>query len=419
MTADDTSYQKLEQEEILNLLRKHRAPEVGDGRGLLGHQFWDTQPVPKFSESTDVCDSGPIDPPKSVSEVRNEPYLLPSAFEWVTCDVTAESELQEIYTLLNANYVEDDDCLFRFDYSAEFLRWALTPPGFKKDWHVGVRAIASQKLVAFISGIPAEMSVRGANLSMAEINFLCVHKKLRSKRLAPVLIKEVTRRVNLCDIWQAAYTAGVFLPRPVSTCRYYHRSLNPKKLVEIGFSRLAPRMTLARTIKLYRANEAFKIPGFRPMESRDVGQVCDLLKSKLDQFKLHPNLTEEEVAHWLLPREKVLFSYVVESNGVVTDLASFYSLPSSVLGNEKHKTLFAAYQFWTVAKSVSLADLTNDVFVAAHKEGFDVFNALDLMDNAAIFEPLKFGIGDGLLQYYLYNWGTAPMTANEVGLILL
>jgi len=38
-------------------------------------------------------------------------------------------------------------------------------------------------------------------LKMAEINFLCVNKKLRSKRLAPVLIKEVTRRVNLRDIW--------------------------------------------------------------------------------------------------------------------------------------------------------------------------------------------------------------------------
>lgn len=37
---------------------------------------------------------------------------------------------------------------------------------------------------------------------MVEINFLCVHKKLRSKRLAPVLIKEITRRVNICDIWQ-------------------------------------------------------------------------------------------------------------------------------------------------------------------------------------------------------------------------
>jgi glycylpeptide N-tetradecanoyltransferase len=39
-------------------------------------------------------------------------------------------------------------------------------------------------------------------IKMVEINFLCVHKKLRSKRLAPVLIKEITRRVNLKGIWQ-------------------------------------------------------------------------------------------------------------------------------------------------------------------------------------------------------------------------
>lgn len=55
---------------------------------------------------------------------------------------------------------------------------------------------------------------------MVEINFLCVHKKLRSKRVAPVLIREITRRVNLEGIFQAVYTAGVVLPKPVSTCRY-------------------------------------------------------------------------------------------------------------------------------------------------------------------------------------------------------
>jgi glycylpeptide N-tetradecanoyltransferase len=54
---------------------------------------------------------------------------------------------------------------------------------------------------------------------MVEINFLCAHKKLRSKRLAPVLIKEITRRVNLTGIFQAAYTAGVALPTPIGKCR--------------------------------------------------------------------------------------------------------------------------------------------------------------------------------------------------------
>jgi glycylpeptide N-tetradecanoyltransferase len=45
--------------------------------------------------------------------------------------------------------------------------------------------------------------------------------------------------VNLHNIWQAAYTAGTIIPKPFATCRYWHRSLNPKKLIEIGFSRLA------------------------------------------------------------------------------------------------------------------------------------------------------------------------------------
>ena len=55
---------------------------------------------------------------------------------------------------------------------------------------------------------------------MVEINFLCVHKKLRSKRVAPVLIKEITRRVNIKGLFQATYTAGVLLPKPVAKCRY-------------------------------------------------------------------------------------------------------------------------------------------------------------------------------------------------------
>ena len=130
-------------------------------------------------------------------------------------------------------------------------------------------------------------------------------------------------------------------------------------------------------------------------------------------------MTVEETAHWLLPREKVVYSYVVEVDGEVTDFASFYSLPSSVLGNEKHKTLCAAYQFWTCARTVSLVDLSQDVLCMAKNEGFDVFNALDLMDNGPIFEPLKFGIGDGLLQYYLYNWTCPVMKPEELGLILL
>ena len=64
----------------------------------------------------------------------------------------------------------------------------------------------------------------------------------------------------------------------------------------------------------------------------------------------------------------------------------------------------------------------NNVISFAHtiifQSDFDVFNALDLMDNPEFLEKLKFGIGDGNLQYYLYNWRCPPMKNENVGLVL-
>lgn len=112
---------------------------------------------------------------------------------------------------------------------------------------------------------------------MVEINFLCVHKKLRSKRVAPVLIREITRRVNLKGTFQAVYTAGVVLPKPIATCRYWHRSLNPKKLIDIKFSHLSRNMTMQRTLKLYKLPETTKVSGFRKMVEADIPQAHKLL----------------------------------------------------------------------------------------------------------------------------------------------
>lgn len=55
------------------------------------------------------------------------------------------------------------------------------------------------------------------------------------------------------------------------------------------------------------------------------------------------------------------------------------------------------------------------------QKGFDVFNALDLMENKTFLEKLKFGIGDGNLHYYLYNWrcpGTDSEKVREVDIPL-
>ncbi|KYQ91338.1 glycylpeptide N-tetradecanoyltransferase [Tieghemostelium lacteum] len=382
------------------------------------HVFWDTQPVPKLN--AEIVESGPIET-KTLDDVRKEPLNLPAAFEWVEIEINNKTELEGVYKLLNENYVEDDDNMFRFDYSESFLRWALQPPGYFKEWHIGVQVKESKQLVAFISAIPATVNVDHKPIKMVEINFLCVHKKLRSKRLAPVMIKEITRRVNLKDIWQASYTAGIVLPKPVAMTTYYHRSLNPKKLIDVGFSQLPPKYSMATMVKLYRVND-FTLP-FRPLKKEDVPSLTALLKQYLSKYKLAVEFHEDEVWHWFQNIKEVMTCYVMNGDSAnpdkVTDVFSFYNLPSSIMKHPKYDRLLAAFSFYNIATTISMEDLMNHAITIAKQLDYDVFNCLNIFENSKFLQPLKFAVGDGNLQYYLYNYSTQTKEPSDIGLVLL
>lgn len=93
--------------------------------------------------------------------------------------------------------------------------------------------------------------------------------------------------------------------------------------------------------------------------------------------------------------------------------------------------------YYHAASRTPLTDLVSDCLVQAHnvkrererenrlmsvlvflQNDFDVFNALDLMDNKEFLEKLKFGVGDGNLQYYIYNWKCPLMNPDKVSMIL-
>lgn len=391
------------------------------------HSFWGTQPVQQFTEANgEVVPIGPIET-KTLDDVLKDPLPIASTLEWWVPDPTNDADLVQIYELLRDNYVEDDDSLFRFNYSLEFLRWALMPPGYFPEWHVAVRKKADKKMLAFISGIPIRVKMGPETKLICEINFLCVHKNLRDKKLSPILIKEVTRRVNLHDIWQAIYTAGVVLPKPFASAQYYHRSLNPVKLVAIGFSRIPERFQkfqkpMDMMVRNFAVPAKTETRGLRPMEAKDVDHVAHLLNKFLidsGKFAVAPEFSVEDVRHWLLPIKDVVYSYVVERDGKITDFISFYNLPSTIIGNAKYKDLRAAYTYYYAANTVSLLQLMTDALVLAKQHDFDVFNTLDILDNEAFIEQLKFGKGDGTLQYYFYNWRFPALESKEVGLVML
>ncbi|CAI2368672.1 unnamed protein product [Moneuplotes crassus] len=381
------------------------------------HDFWDTQPVPNLSGA---FTEGEIE--KGVlEEVKQESYSLPPGFEWYDIDLEDEEQLNDVYELLRDHYVEDSDHMFRFDYQKEFLKWALLPPKQNSDWILGVRGGKKNKLFGFITGIPVKLRIKGKMVKMVEINFLCVHAKLRDMRVAPVLIKEITRRTHIKDMWQAIYTAGKVLPKPFTECTYYHRNINTKKLLEVGFAGVPPGRSKSAHIKLLSLPKNDIIENVRQMERRDVKQVQALLDEYLKNFSLSFHFNKEEVLHFMLPRDNVVYSYVVEDPDTkrITDFISYYSLPSTCLKSEKHKAVYAAFSYYMVPKKHTIKELMRQALILAKRDKFDVFNALDIMDNKEVFEDLHFGQGNGNLYYYLYNWYINDVSTDKVGIVLV
>ncbi|KAK3313140.1 acyl-CoA N-acyltransferase [Apodospora peruviana] len=399
----------------------------GKNRKDMGaYKFWATQPVPQFGdEKPELIEEGPLKIQK-VEDIPTEPMSLAiDGFRWVTMDLTDDQQMEEVEKLLYGHYVEDDEAMFRFKYSKEFLRWSLMPPGWKKEWHVGIRV--GETLCAFISAVPTEIRVRKNVIHGSEVNFLCIHKKLRGKRLAPVLIKEITRRINLEGIWQAIYTGGIVLPKPVSTCRYFHRALNWMKLYEVGFSPCPSNSKPAYQVRKYKVPEQTSTQGLREMEAKDCSAVHGLLERYLKRYDLAPVFDKEEFEHYLLnkkdaPGDQVVWSYVVEDpSGKMTDFFSFSCLESSVIKSTKHKSIRAAYLYYYATETglttpvdrsalkTRLNALIADALVLANRFNFDVFNALSLMDNSLFLEQQKFGPGDGQLHYYLFNYKANPI----------
>ncbi len=311
--------------------------------------------------------------------------------------------------------------MFRFDYSKDFLKWHLTAPGYLKQWHCAIIREDKNQMMGFISAIPVHILINEKEVQKVEINFLCVKSHLRSKRLAPVLIKEITRRVHLQNIWQAVYTAGILLPKPIATCTYYHRNINIKKLLDCKFTYLSPALNITRAKSVYKIAKETTILGLRQMEKKDVDGVYKVLNEHLQKYKVRAYYSKEEVAHWFIPRKNVVYSYVVENleTGEITDFISFYSLPSSILNHDLHKTLFAAYSFFNIANSVTIKELIRNALILANQEKFDVFNALNILENEKVFNDLLFGQGDGALRYYFYNYACPEISPSELALVLM
>jgi len=410
-------------DELLKLELENRKPVHKKNEIKEHYEFWETQPVAQFNKEAPV-EFGEIWKDHKVEDLQKTPFELPEeGLEWKDVDMTKQNEIDKLYEFLKTNYVEDEDHMFRFDYSKDFLKWHLTSPNYFPEWLISIVQLDTKKnkkkMVGFIAGIPIKVCIHGYDISLAEIDFLCVKKEFRNKRLAPLLIREVSRRIHMKNQWWAVYTSGTMLPKPFAQTTYYHRNLNVKKLVDIHFTYLPHNMNMARAKNIYKLPNELPFSGFRQMEEKDVEQVFVLLEKFESQFKVHGYYDRDQVKHWFLPRKNVVYSYVREDNNTITDFISFYSLPSSILQHESYKKLMAAYSFFNINTTLTVKEIMKCALILAKNAGFDVFNCLNIMKNEEAFQDLLFGKGGGKLKYYFWNFVCPETEPKDLSLVLM
>jgi glycylpeptide N-tetradecanoyltransferase len=364
------------------------------------HSFWDTQPIMGAATDSAAAAAGPInaDLHTDIAAVQD----LPAGFAWAAVDVRDVAQLADLTALLARHYVADEAARFRLQYSADTLAWALRSAPV--DWCVGVRATDSGRLLAFIAGVPMVTHVDDSPpLSCVGINFLCAHSKLRGRRLTPVLIREVTRRVLSVrpDMQYAVYTSGTDLPGVVATRRILHRPLNIRALLAGGFTQLPPRMTVPRMERLYKVSDKPPDGVFRRMTPDDVPAVTAALNAAQATMRLRRVFTLDDVAAEFL--HPAVHTYVGVADASVVVSWYHVGVGESVTAAVAHYTAGAVP--W------------DDVFALAAPHA-DVFNVLQ--GTAGVADLSKVWPGSGLLKYYVFNWRCSglPMAADAVGVVL-
>ena len=418
--------------QIRNLKKTQELIKMGEIPGFKrDYKFWSTQPVPQFNKPLNV-EFGPILQDTKIEDIQTEPYTLIEGFEWKDIDLNQTSDVDKLYEFLKSNYIDDESQLFGSDYSKDFLKWFLSPPDMYKDWLISVvkedKIKNKKKIIGFIAAIPTKLSINNTEIKMAKVCLLCVKKEFRNKRLTPVLIQEITRRINLKNIWQGVYKTFYYLPKAFTKSQYHYRSINLKKLLDVQYTYLPNnKISIGNAIKKYELPDEPKISGFRKMEEKDLEQIFNLILERNKKYKIHEILSIKEVEHWFLPKNNIVYTYILEDEGhKITDFCSFYSIQRTILNpnkaNEaanKYKKINFAFELINYNTSISVKELLRSAIILAKQNNFDAYHCIDYKENVENFKELLFTEKIGKMKYYLYNFVCPETPIDDVSLMFL
>lgn len=364
-------------------------------------KFWINQPVPKpdakvyqYEQIKDL-------------QADSTPLKLLDGFEWSQLDIKDEKDTNNIREFLENNYDslgKNNGEKFRMLYSNAFLKWLICDRALNQDDIIclGVRVKSNNMLVGFVVGIPMLMQIGKNQIKMLEVNLLCVHKKLRTKALASVIIKELTRQACLKGYQQAIFSGIRYTPKPFVTVNQSHRALNIQHLIDTGFTSIENNLNMKSLKKALRLPESVSDDNFIPLTANYLTETYDVFNNYLKKYTVHPIFTLEQFKNTFLGN-KFVVSYVLFENDHVIDFVSYYKLPTKVMA-KPDTYINTAYLFYYSANQETAYRMIRNIMIIAKNKNIDLFNALDIMENEDVFKDLNFEQGPTNFHDCLYNY---------------
>jgi glycylpeptide N-tetradecanoyltransferase len=383
------------------------------------HTFWDQQPMPnKFGEEPPAGEAEPEMIDNKIAEnVSPDPIALDEELGLEWCDAawgaaSLQSICEQVFELSKTGEPEETTS---FSPDTGFLVWSMNPPNMRRDWLVGIRQRDSGLLVGFICGLPMSACIGGAVVEkVMEIKNLYVHPAFRGKRLTPILISEVSRRVRQHNYCVALYTSSVTITRPLCKARFYQRPLNVVKLSAVRFKEVSRGQTLPRLQRRYGETAALPA-GWKRMEERHVGRAWQLLHSHLAQFKVHQMLSEAEFRYWFVNAHHSVHAYVEEDaqQQEIVAFCAWHVMEAHLTSNAGRPTIVsgAFSHYNAVAPGKELGDVIGAQVAQLRRDGVDVLMTLDIGGNEEAlldFEESRAEVTSEYLLYHLYNFRARP-----------
>lgn len=333
--------------------------------------------------------AGIIEIPQNIPTERGR---LPDGLQWrETEDVPA------IVSFLGEYYAEDPDSSYRLRYSDSFFRFLFSSPDHQRCLSLSI--VDENGMAGYVLAKLHKVACNSLTRDVVSVNFLCLSRRYRNKRLACAMITEITRLVNLLGIYQAIFVGEKDYGFSIASVPYYHLPLDSVRLLKLDY-----------ISTLYYADIDAPMRGSTVEATQEnVDAILRLYHKDSRKYRIHEVLSTQELEHFIRDGNgptQILY------NSETDEFVSYFIIDTYCI--DKAESFSVAYlYYWS-----GFPEIVKDAICHARSRGIVLFNILDMGSNSEIIQKYGFLEGTTSLRYHLFNWNEKRVGNSELSIVL-